>query len=108
MEPAPPFLALDLLDDLEDVFEGPDLALPALLNRCKDYLARPETAGGNPWKDRPRRKTHFHLTEAVGHFHLFSWLQSTVGMQCVVSPEFPTGNGKVDLHLKCGEKLGII
>ncbi len=26
----------------------------------------------------------------------------------MISPEFPTGNGKVDLHLKCGEKSGLI
>ncbi len=26
----------------------------------------------------------------------------------VVSPEFPTGNGKVDLHLRCGNKEGLI
>jgi hypothetical protein len=26
----------------------------------------------------------------------------------VVSPEFPTSNGRVDLHLKCREKTGII
>jgi hypothetical protein len=26
----------------------------------------------------------------------------------VVSPEFPTGNGKVDLHLQCGKQRGII
>jgi hypothetical protein len=31
-----------------------------------------------------------------------------VGRLCAVSPEFPTGNGRVDLHLKCGEKRGII
>ena len=29
-------------------------------------------------------------------------------MRCVVSPEFPTGNGKVDLHLRCGNKAGLI
>ncbi len=51
-----PILAIDLLDDLEDVFEGPDLDLPALLNRYKDYLARLKVAGVNPWKDQPRRK----------------------------------------------------
>jgi hypothetical protein len=28
--------------------------------------------------------------------------------ECVVSPEFPTGNWKVDLHLRCGNKRGII
>jgi hypothetical protein len=27
---------------------------------------------------------------------------------CTVAPEFPTGNGKVDLHLCCGTKRGII
>ncbi|MCP4605826.1 MAG: hypothetical protein GY847_35790 [Proteobacteria bacterium] len=103
-----PILALDPLDDLEDVFEGSDLDIPALLKRYKDYLGRLKVAGVNPWKDQPRRKTDFHLTEAVGHFHLFAWLQAAVGRRCVVSPEFPTGNGKVDLHLKCAEKRGII
>jgi len=48
------------------------------------------------------------ITEYAGHFHLYSWLQNAIGRQCVVSPEFPTGNGRVDLHLKCGEKSGII
>ncbi|MCP4404382.1 MAG: hypothetical protein GY801_44660, partial [bacterium] len=62
----------------------------------------------NPWKDQPRRKTDFHLTEAVGHFHLYAWLQEAVKDDCVVSPEFPTGNGKVDLHLCCGTTRGII
>ncbi len=96
-----------------DVFEGPDLDIPGLLKRYKDYLARLKTSGFDPWKDQPsnaspRRKTDFHLTEAVGHFHLFAWLQAAVGRRCVVSPEFPTGNGKVDLHLRCREKHGII
>ncbi|MCP4398988.1 MAG: hypothetical protein GY801_17020 [bacterium] len=48
------------------------------------------------------------MTVAVGHFHLYAWLQEALGQRCVVSPEFPTGNGKVDLHLRCGEKRGII
>ncbi len=101
-------LALEPLDDLSDVFEKPSLALPALLLRYKDYLTRLKAKGLNPWKDQPRRKTDFHLTEAVGHFHLYAWLQSAVGRRCVTSPEFPTGNGKVDIHLKCGGKRGII
>jgi hypothetical protein len=101
-------LALLPLDDLADVFVGQSLDLPALLQRYKDYLLRLKEKGINPWKEQPRRQTDLHLTEAVGHFHLFTWLQSAVGKQCVVSPEFPTGNGKVDLHLRCGEKRGII
>ncbi|MDM8539281.1 hypothetical protein QUF70_21205 [Desulfobacterales bacterium HSG17] len=33
---------------------------------------------------------------------------AAIGHQCVISPEFPTGNGKVDLRIKCGENTGII
>ncbi len=103
-----PILALDPLDDLAEVFEKKTLQLPALLRRYKDYLARLKAKGINPWKDPPRRKTDLHLTEAVGHFHLYMWLQEAIGTRCVVSPEFPTGNGKVDIHLRCGKKHGII
>ncbi len=102
-----PMLALDPLDELEDVFRGPKLNVTALLGRYKDYLARLKAKGINPWKDQPRRKD-LHYTEAVGHFHLYHWLQNAIGRFCVISPEFPTGNGKVDLHLKCGEKNGLI
>ncbi len=102
-----PILALSPLDDLSDVFSGPELDLPALLTRYKDYLKRLKAKGLNPWKDQPRR-ADLHLTEAVGHFHLYAWLKEAVEDQCVVSPEFPTGNGKVDLHLRCGDKQGVI
>jgi hypothetical protein len=63
--------------------------------------------GLNPFKDQPRR-TDLHYTEAVGHFHLYAWLQAAIGRRCVTSPEFPTGNGKVDIHIRCNGKKGII
>ncbi|RLC19554.1 MAG: hypothetical protein DRI57_06875, partial [Deltaproteobacteria bacterium] len=102
-----PILALEILDELEDVFGGDSLNLPALLRRYKDYLKRLRAKGLNPWKDQPRR-ADLHYTEAVGHFHLYAWLRSAVGRRCIVSPEFPTGNGRVDLHLRRGEQRGII
>ena len=102
-----PILALDPLDELTDVFEGPHLDVPALLHRYKAYLTRLKAKGFNPWKEQPRR-ADLHVTEAVGHFHLYHWLQNAVGRRCVISPEFPTGNGKVDLHLQCGAKRGLI
>ena len=102
-----PILALDPLDELEDVFAGEQLNLPALLRRYKDYLVRLKAKGLNPWKEQPRR-ADMHLTEAVGHFHLYAWLQAAVVRRCVISPEFPTGNGKVDLHLRCEQMQGII
>ncbi len=102
-----PILALDPLDDLSEVFDSQTLRMPALIRRYKDYLKRLKASGINPWKDQPRR-VDMHLTEAAGHFHLYAWLREAVGRYCVISPEFPTGNGKVDLHLNCGGKAGII
>ncbi|MCI4625723.1 MAG: hypothetical protein L3V56_07150 [Candidatus Magnetoovum sp. WYHC-5] len=109
-----PIPALEILDTLEGVFEAERLNLTALLQRYRDYLLRLKAKGLNPWKDQPRRadlnyrEVCLHTTEAVGHFHLYAWLQNTVGHKCIVSPEFPTGNGKVDIHLKCGQLEGII
>ncbi len=103
-----PILPLEPLDELTDVFASTSLNLPALLTRYKDYLARLRTQNINPWKEQPRRKTDLHLIEAVGHFHLFSWLREAVGEDCIVSPEFPAGKGGVDLHLLCDNQRGII
>ena len=101
-------LLLDPLDDLADVFES-DRApnLPALLARYSKYLTRLKERGQEPWKGKPVRETDMHPTEAVGHFHLFGWLTQVLE-DCTVSPEFPTGNGKVDIHVRCGGREAII
>jgi hypothetical protein len=101
-------LPLAPLDELSDVFTSSSLNIPALLTRYKDYLERLRAKGINPWKEQPRRKTDLQLIEAVGHFHLFSWLRDAVRDDCIVSPEFPAGNRQVDLHLQCGNQRGII
>ncbi len=100
-------LALDPLDTLSDVFDKPELDVPALLERYKAYLNRLKSQGINPWKDQPRR-TDLRYAESVGHFHLYFWLQNAVGRRCSVSPEFPTGNGRVDLHLRCKDRQAVI
>lgn len=76
---APPILALDLLDDLEDVFKGSELDLPSQLNRYKDCLVKLKKRGVNPWKDRPGRSDmhNMGIAEAVGHFHLYAWWKDT-------------------------------
>ena len=56
----------NFLEELEDVFEGPELDTAALLRRYRDYLKRLKAKGLNPWKDQPRR-VDLHVTEAVGH-----------------------------------------
>jgi hypothetical protein len=102
-------IALEPLDTLDDVFDGPELNIPALLNRYKNYLKRMKESGEDFWKDQPRRKSDFHLTEAVGHFHLYHWLSIALRKRCIIRPEFPTGNGKVDLHLLSkDDKKGLI
>ena len=101
-----PIVALDVLDDLADVFDA-ELNLPLLLSRYKAYLIRLKAKGLNPFKEQPRR-TDLHYTEAVGHFHLYAWLKEALDDICVISPEFPTGNGKVDIHVRCKGLTGII
>jgi hypothetical protein len=90
------------------VFTERGLDVPKLLDRYKAYLVRLEAAGIDPWQDQPRRKTDFQLQESVGHFHLYAWLRQAIGRRCSISPEFPTGNGKVDLHLRHREHRGLI
>ncbi|QTA83437.1 AAA ATPase-like domain-containing protein [Desulfonema limicola] len=102
-----PILALDPLDTLADVFKPDELNIPALLERYKAYLKRLKAKGINPWKDQPRR-SDLHYTEYVGHFHLYFWLRQAIEDLCIISPEFPTGNGRVDLHLKCGNRQAVI
>ncbi|KPA09261.1 ATPase domain protein, prokaryote domain protein [Candidatus Magnetomorum sp. HK-1] len=99
---------LDFSDDLSDVFLENKIDIPALVIRYTNYLSRLYDKGINPWKNQPRRKSDFHLTEAVGHFHLYHWLQTVLGERCAVIPEFPTGNGKVDIHIKCNDLSGLI
>ncbi|MBF0202704.1 MAG: AAA-like domain-containing protein, partial [Desulfamplus sp.] len=98
---------LQPLDDLGDVFAGENIDVPALVDRYVDFLGRLAQKGIHPFHGQPRRG-NMNITEAVGHFHLYAWLLNVVGRRCVVSPEFPTGNGKVDIHLKCQGKKGLI
>lgn len=100
-------LPLDPLDTLADVFTDQGIAVPALLQRYVAYLGRLRQGGIDPWREQPRRVDLQH-TEAVGHFHLYRWLCAAVSDECLVSPEFPTGNGTVDLVLRWRGHLGII
>ncbi len=102
-----PVRPLDPLDDLSDVLDGPELNLSALMDRYRDYLRRLKAAGHEVWKDQPLR-VDLKIREAGGHFHLHAWLCNAIGRDCAVSPEFPTGSGQVDIHIRCDGKQGII
>ncbi|MBM4320968.1 MAG: hypothetical protein FJ125_13700, partial [Deltaproteobacteria bacterium] len=89
---------LEGTDALEDVFTPQRFDAAALLQRYKEHLQRLRVRGRDPFRDQPLR-ADFQLPEAVGHFHLYSWLAQAVGRECAITPEFPTGNGKVDLRI---------
>lgn len=97
--------AVDPRLDLTDAFARLDPV--ALLNAYRDYLQRLKARGINPWQGHPRR-ADLHVREAVGHFHLYWWLLEASGLAVLVTPEFPTGNGKVDLHLRRGAQTAVI
>jgi hypothetical protein len=102
-----PILAIEPGDRLDDVFEPGGFRLAPLVARYRGYLRRLKARGIDPWLGQPRRKD-LHLTEAVGHFHLYAWLRDAIGRRCTITPEFPTGNGKVDLVVRMKEHSGVI
>ena len=105
--PRLPILALDPFDSLQDVFTDKGIDGAALTTRYVAYLGRLKAAGKDPFAAELRR-SDLGLREAVGHFHLYAWLQEAAGRICAVSPEFPTGNGKVDLFLRWQGHTAII
>ena len=68
----------------------------------RQYLAK-----NRDWllKDAPRRKTDLRIYEAVFHFNLYMYLKSFFQDKGgEVFPEFPTGNGKVDILIRYRKK----
>ena len=102
-----PILAIEPGDTLSDVFLPGGLCVPPLLERYRGYLKRLKARGIDPFQGQPRR-TDMHLPEALGHFHLYAWLRDALQERCLITPEFPTGNGKVDLVLQAEGHTGVI
>jgi hypothetical protein len=88
-------------EDLSDTITEDSLDLENLLYRYGEYLR-----ANRDWllKNVPRR-ADLRPYEAVYHFSLYRYLASFLqdyGGRVV--PEFPTGNGKVDLLIEYGER----
>jgi hypothetical protein len=94
-----PFISLD------DVITDTDLDIGNLLKLYRKYLVKNKS-----WlfKEAPRR-SDLKIFEAVYHFNLFSYLNEFLREKGgIVVPEFPTGNGKIDLVITYkGKKYGI-
>jgi hypothetical protein len=92
-------------EDLDAIITDNHLHLPSLLRRYEQYLQE-----NRHWllRDAPRR-ADLRVREAVYHFNLYMYLvrflQSYDGQ---VLPEFPTGNGKIDLVIRyMGKVYGL-
>jgi len=88
-------------DDISDSITDETLNLKNILKRYETYLKL-----NRSWllKDAPRR-SDMKIFEAIYHFNLYSFLQKFLYNYGSVYPEFPTGNGKVDLLIKYRQQL---
>lgn len=85
---------LDPFTDLDDIITDTDLNIPNILGLYQIYIDK-----NKEWlfKSSPRR-TDMRLYEAVYHFNLYAYLENFLQRsKGRVHPEFPTGNGKIDL-----------
>jgi len=90
------------LEDMSAIITETSLNIPNLLRRYEQYLQKNRT-----WllKDAPRRHD-LRLYEAVYHFNFYMYLfQFLRGYQGQVWPEFPTGNGEIDIIINYSQQL---
>lgn len=85
----------DPFTDLSDTITETALDVKRLLQRYASYLQNTAT---QLFRNAPRRVTDLRIYEAVYHFNLYRYLSEFLERyDGRVIPEFPTGNGKVDL-----------
>ena len=88
-------------EDISDTINENHLNIRNLIRRHEQHLIK-----NKDWllKDVPRRKD-MRIFEAVFHFNLYRYLCDFLdSKRAKVYPEFPTGNGRVDLLIKHNEK----
>jgi hypothetical protein len=91
------------LDAMKDAIDEETLHIPNIIKRYQAYLKKNRETF---FKNVPRRKTDLNIYEAIYHFNLYRYLYDLLRTRGVeVIPQFPTGNGKVDLILKYREKI---
>ncbi|MEM7532515.1 MAG: AAA-like domain-containing protein [Chloroflexota bacterium] len=79
------------------------LNVPNVMRIYEDYVQK-----NSAWlfRNAPRRKTDDRIYEAVYHFNLFAYLAKFLRpFKASLVPEFPTGNGKVDLIIRHNKRL---
>jgi hypothetical protein len=89
-------------EDMGDTLTEDSLSIRNLMRRFEIHLKK-----NRDWllKDAPRRKD-LRIYEAVFHFILYRYITDFLGLRRArVWPEFPTGNGKVDILIKYAEQV---
>ena len=96
----------DPFEDVSDTITENKLNIRRLLQRYEQYL---QTNQEQILKNAPRRQNDLRVYEAVFHFHLYFYLVSFLGSyDGQVQPEFPTGNGTIDLLIRhAGQLFGL-
>jgi len=92
-------------EDLSDTITDEGLHIPQLLHRYEQHL---QANREQVLKNAPRRED-LRVYEAVFHFHFYLYLVSFLRTYEVqVHPEFPTGNGSIDLLIRhAGQLFGL-
>jgi len=95
----------DPFEDLADTITEDSLNIPNLMRRYEQYL---QVNLEQVLKNAPRRND-LRVYEAVFHFHLYLYLTSFFNSyKTQVQPEFPTGNGQIDLLIHhAGQLFGL-
>ncbi len=92
-------------EDLSDTITENSLNIHQLLLRYEQYL---QANREQVLKNAPRRGD-LRVYEAVFHFHFYLYLSSFLNSyKAQVQPEFPTGNGQIDLLIRhAGQLFGL-
>jgi len=95
----------DPFEELSDTITEDSLNLSRLLLRYEQYL---QVNREIVLKNAPRRND-LRVYEAVFHFHLYLYFTSFFNSyEAQVQPEFPTGNGQIDLLIRhAGQLFGL-
>ncbi len=94
------------LDEMDDAVTADSLDVVNIIKRYKTYLQKNKEM---VFRDMPRRKTDKRLYEAVYHFNFYRYLYDLLTKRGVaVVPQFPTGNGQIDLILKYNDRVYAI
>jgi len=93
----------DPFADLSDTITDTEINIPNLLKRYEVYMAK-----NRHWllRNAPRRQDDLRIYEAVYHFNFYMYLHQFLrSYQAQTWPEFPTGNGKIDIIIRYNKQL---